>query len=678
MNEIVLVSTISRVTVYRDGALVERTATLVNPGTDEITHITIGDLPACLDDGSVRLSFQPRGEDPSAPIAQDFKVSLVAAERQYQDDSAESLRNEMTSVNRELDRLRFDVDQLNSSIDRISSVSMPERPQPGDSSDSTPNPTDARLCLSLFLADRREQLTEDRHQLSDRREEMEERLAHLQNRLEEMHEEIDPSPGEIRKAVHLQLRTEDGQAAGDAELRLVYLIPGAHWYPSYSLYAAGGADDVLAMHAYVAQHSGEDWTGVTLRLSTAEAQQWTELPNLHSLRIGKRQPIPARKGWRSAPAGAELLFADYDRFKGRMQSKLDTLPAVESVVRDEDLDDEFPLEDVEYSMAEEEAPFKEADSRQEIFKSARAPAKKLRRAMVPDEPDIERELMATAEPEGRFLNYHELRLPEPDEPGRGKLQAAVRDDASRRLHSLVSETYTLAMAFADPLFATELPESYDGFDFVYECVTPVDVSSRQDFTYVPVLQQVITLKRRYVTVPREGPEVFRMATVGNPLDNPLLAGPMDIYLEGEFFVSAYLKVVAPRGKTEIGLGVEQGVKVARNTVFTESRDGGLLGGNLVLRHELAIELINNLQHEIDIQVRERVPVTADGEDDIRIEKVHVVPEWTDFTGEIPSNRGGYVWDLTVPAGGKRQLKAEYRVKISAKNELVDGNRREVQ
>ncbi|MCK5249647.1 MAG: DUF4140 domain-containing protein, partial [Spirochaetaceae bacterium] len=116
MNEIALVSTISRVTVYRDGALVERTATLENPGTDEITHITIGDLPACLVDGSVRLSFRPMGEDTSAPIARDFKVSLVTAERQYQDDSVESLRIEMTSVKRELARLRFDVDQLNSSI----------------------------------------------------------------------------------------------------------------------------------------------------------------------------------------------------------------------------------------------------------------------------------------------------------------------------------------------------------------------------------------------------------------------------------------------------------------------------------------------------------------------------------------------------------------------------------
>ncbi|MCK4515692.1 MAG: hypothetical protein KAU31_10565, partial [Spirochaetaceae bacterium] len=89
-----------------------------------------------------------------------------------------------------------------------------------------------------------------------------------------------------------------------------------------------------------------------------------------------------------------------------------------------------------------------------------------------------------------------------------------------------------------------------------------------------------------------------------------------------------------------------------------------------------IELINNLRHKIDIQVRERIPVTADGEDEVHVEIAHVEPKWTEFKGEIASDRGGYAWDLTIPAGKKKHLKAEYRIKISAKNELVDGNRRE--
>ena len=48
-------------------------------------------------------------------------------------------------------------------------------------------------------------------------------------------------------------------------------------------------------------------------LSTAEPLAWTELPELSSLRIGKIQPTPPRRGIRPAPVGARALFADYDR-----------------------------------------------------------------------------------------------------------------------------------------------------------------------------------------------------------------------------------------------------------------------------------------------------------------------------------------------------------------------------
>ena len=63
----------------------------------------------------------------------------------------------------------------------------------------------------------------------------------------------------------------------------------------------------------VGQATGEDWSGVALTLSTASPQQWTELPELKSRRIGRRQPPPAKTGWRPPPVGADELYADYDR-----------------------------------------------------------------------------------------------------------------------------------------------------------------------------------------------------------------------------------------------------------------------------------------------------------------------------------------------------------------------------
>ena len=52
------------------------------------------------------------------------------------------------------------------------------------------------------------------------------------------------------------------------------------------------------------------------------------------------------------------------------------------------------------------------------------------------------------------------------------------------------------------------------------------------------------------------------------------------------------------------------------------------------------------------------------------------PSWKAWT-EDESLDGGYVWRVPVPAGETKTLHARYVVKISSKQELVGGNRREV-
>ncbi len=100
----------------------------------------------------------------------------------------------------------------------------------------------------------------------------------------------------------------------DAGARLVfeYLVPGACWSPSYTVWLDGG-EARIAMRAMVAQRTGEDWSGVPLTLSTAEPDRWVELPELTKRRIGRAQPAPPKRAYRAPPEGADALFADYDR-----------------------------------------------------------------------------------------------------------------------------------------------------------------------------------------------------------------------------------------------------------------------------------------------------------------------------------------------------------------------------
>jgi uncharacterized protein (TIGR02231 family) len=76
------------------------------------------------------------------------------------------------------------------------------------------------------------------------------------------------------------------QKPGAAEIRLVYLVRGVEWTPSYNLRAAQGRPEVeLEYNASIQQMSGEEWQGVKLTLSTAAPTLSAEPPTLTPFRV---------------------------------------------------------------------------------------------------------------------------------------------------------------------------------------------------------------------------------------------------------------------------------------------------------------------------------------------------------------------------------------------------------
>lgn len=124
-----------------------------------------------------------------------------------------------------------------------------------------------------------------------------------------------PRAQELRKSVVIDLEHAAAEEATsgerDLELTLEYAVRGARWAPSYvARYAAGQL--TWTIRAQLAQQTGEDWSGVALRLSTAALDGHTSLPELAALKIGKRQAAVTRR-LRPPPPGVEELFADFDR-----------------------------------------------------------------------------------------------------------------------------------------------------------------------------------------------------------------------------------------------------------------------------------------------------------------------------------------------------------------------------
>lgn len=744
MEPVSLESRIDAVTVYAQGARVARAAVLARNGGYPDT-VVLGGLPLCLRDDSVRVRVEADGAG-LPPTATDVHVTL---------DAPAADANQRPAVGEALEAARADerrlaalVEQVRRELGRLGQLKLAARAAPKDEAPPA-TPADARLALIELREREVRALTDELVRLQKELDDAQRHRADLEAEDFAATSARQVREHELRKAAVIHLSSGVASAPG-ARVVIEYQVPGARWAPAYALRMDRGMTRAhLEMRAVIAQRTGEDWSGVGLTVSTADMQRWTELPELHSVRIGRRQPPVQRAGWRPPPDDTAELFRDWDRaFRGKLQAPAPssgTATAVAEEPVDELLDEpEVPAPRygsplVELALQEQEAMHEErvreelAMIRPAVSKrggllgglfggsgsSAPVP-KRAARAAPPPAPAAApsgamppQAMMSTLaggyaaapepppepEPDGlavgdALLRYGELRMAPPDSERRGHLTIASRQEVYLEL--LVAQEISVE---ADVLSALARAERRAGelddsalpagchyvwsrdYDHAYPAATHIDVPSDGSFHAVALAAADADVRRRYVVVPRESCDVFRTAELDNPIDAPLLSGPVDVYLGDDFLLTAPLDTTAARGRLELGLGVEQGIKVARNTRFREE-SAGLMGGSLELHHQIVVDINNNLDQPAPMEVRERVPIVPEAqEDDIKLNVGAVSPPWQPYeqtarsAGE-PELEGGYRWRVEVGAGASTTVRAEYVVKISSKQELVGGNRRE--
>jgi uncharacterized protein (TIGR02231 family) len=129
-----------------------------------------------------------------------------------------------------------------------------------------------------------------------------------------------------------------GNQEGPGRLELSYLVYGPSWKPDYTVRADGSSREVSLMYqALVRQSTGEDWTDVNMKLSTAKPQVSGRMPELSPWFITARKPQPARAsrggsapGESAAPMAMEkALPQPEERKEPRPEMTYQTAAAVE-------------------------------------------------------------------------------------------------------------------------------------------------------------------------------------------------------------------------------------------------------------------------------------------------------------------------------------------------------------
>ena len=113
----------------------------------------------------------------------------------------------------------------------------------------------------------------------------------VRNEVDRLTRELVSLRGNNRKS-RLQAKVNlDVRQAGDVEVSLSYLVRGPSWSPSYDMRADTQAKSLeVTYHAEVRQATGEDWKGVSLRLSTAQPALAGREPRMDPWFLAKYEP----------------------------------------------------------------------------------------------------------------------------------------------------------------------------------------------------------------------------------------------------------------------------------------------------------------------------------------------------------------------------------------------------
>ena len=171
---------------------------------------------------------------------------------------------------------------------------------------------------------------------------------------------------------------------------------------------------------------------------------------------------------------------------------------------------------------------------------------------------------------------------------------------------------------------------------------------------VPITSTALKTAPEYVTVPKRVATAYLTAKVVNTSEFPLLAGAMNVFLDGTFVATSGLRTVMAGEKFDLALGADEGISVKHKRVSKFAEDTGLTNSGKRITYEYLITIQNNKRTAERVIVADQLPIS-------RNEKV-VVRQVTPSAGELkPTDEGSLKWTLDLKPSEKRELPVKFTI-----------------
>ncbi len=156
---------------------------------------------------------------------------------------------------------------------------------------------------------------------------------------------------------------------------------------------------------------------------------------------------------------------------------------------------------------------------------------------------------------------------------------------------------TVAASFSRALLENQVTSA--SFRIPVAVTVPSDNSPQK----VPITTITLAAKPEYLAIPKHVLAAFLTDKVTNTSDFPLIAGPMNVFLDGTLVASSRIATVMPGEKFNLALGADEGISLKRklNSRFTE--DAGIVSKKTRITYDFTLTVQNNKRAAVTVSPR---------------------------------------------------------------------------
>jgi uncharacterized protein (TIGR02231 family) len=186
---------------------------------------------------------------------------------------------------------------------------------------------------------------------------------------------------------------------------------------------------------------------------------------------------------------------------------------------------------------------------------------------------------------------------------------------------------------------------------------PSDIPSDNQHYDVQIQQFDLPAEYRYFVAPSADKDAFLIARARDWREHNLLSGETNIYYQGTFVGKSYIDPSVTSDTLELSLGRDNAISVTRDQI-KEFCKTSVLGSKKATTKAFKIKVTNGKKKEINILVRDQVPLSTNAEIEVNNEEVS--------GGKFDAETGFVDWDLKLAPGETKELILRYTVKYPKK------------